>query len=120
MNLSEETEFLLQAHAAGICGAFFYDGIRIWRRVVGHGRFWISTEDILFWMVCAYKGFRLMYELDTGGLRWFAIMGGVVGVYLYKKIVSRFYVTNVSAMLVWVRNKLTAIVKLFRIKLCKR
>ena len=120
MQLSEETVFLLQAHAAGIRGAFFYDGIRILRRVIPHGRFWISTEDFLFWVICALEGFQIMYENDTGGLRWFAIFGGLVGIYLYKKILSRFYVTKVSALLVWVRNKLTAIVKLFRIKLCKR
>ena len=120
MNMSAETECLLQAHAAGIWGAFFYDGIRIFRRVIAHKRFWISTEDFIFWMLIALKGFQIMYENDTGGLRWFAILGGSMGVYLYKKIVSKFYVTKVSALLVMVRNKLTAILKLFRIKLCKR
>lgn len=120
MSLSSETIFLLQAFAAGIWGAFFYDGIRIFRRVISHGRFWISTEDFLFWVICTLKGFQIMYEQNTGGLRWFAVLGGVVGVYLYKKIISRFYVTNVSKLLCYVRNKLTQVLKMFRIKLCKR
>ena len=120
MNMSVETEFLLQAHAAGIWGAFFYDGIRIFRRVFAHKRFWISAEDFIFWMIIALKGFQIMYENDTGGLRWFAILGGSLGVYLYKKTISRFYVIKVSALLVMARNKLTAILKLFRINLSKR
>jgi len=120
MNLSEETVFLLQAHVAAIKGAFFYDSIRILRRLIPHSNFWVSTEDLLFWMICAREGFRIMYELDTGGLRWFAILGGVVGVYLYKKLISKFYVRRVSGLFLPVRNKLTAILKLFRINLCKR
>ena len=120
MNLSEETVFLLQAHVAGIRGAFFYDGFRILRRVIPHGNFSISLEDLIFWMICAREGFQIMYDLDTGGLRWFAILGGVVGVYLYKKIVSKFYVKKMSGLFLLVRNKLTAILKLFRINLCKR
>ena len=120
MTLSSETSFLLQAHAAGIWGAFFYDGIRIFRRVIPHRQFWVSTEDVLFWVICALKGFQIMYENETGGLRWFAILGGCFGVYLYKKLISRFYVSKVSALLLKVRNKLTALLKLFRINLCKR
>ena len=71
-------------------------------------------------MIIALKGFQIMYENDTGGLRWFAILGGSLGVYLYKKTISRFYVIKVSALLVMARNKLTAILKLFRINLSKR
>lgn len=120
MSLSSETVFLLQAFTAGIWGAFFYDAVRILRRVVPHGRFWISVEDFSFWMICALKGFQIMYEHDTGGLRWFAVLGGVVGVYLYKKSVSKLYVTYVSRLFCFVRNKLTQLAKMFRIKLCKR
>ena len=120
MTLSSETMFLLQAHAAGIRWAFFYDGIRILRRVIPHRQFWVSLEDVIFWIICALEGFWIMYENETGGLRWFAIMGGSFGVYLYKKLLGRFYVTSVSALLLKVRNKLTAILKLFRINLNKR
>ncbi len=120
MDLSNETMFLLQAHAAGIRWAFFYDGIRIWRRVIVHKQFWVSVEDSIFWMICALEGFWIMYENETGGLRWFAILGGCLGVCLYKKLLGKLYVEKVSALLLKVRNKLTAILKLFRINLCKR
>ena len=120
MSLSEETIFLLQAFVAGIQGAFFYDGIRILRRVIPHGRFWISAEDLLFWMICTLKGFQIMYEQDTGGLRWFAVLGGAVGIWLYKRMISRFYVTKIAGLLCYVRNKLTQMLKMFRMKLCKR
>ncbi|MBQ9123851.1 MAG: spore cortex biosynthesis protein YabQ [Lachnospiraceae bacterium] len=120
MKLSNETLFLLQAFTAGIWGAFFYDAIRIVRRVIPHRRFFVSLEDLAFWGICALRGLQIMYENNTGGLRWFAILGGGVGVYLYKKIISKFYVTNVSKALCVVRNKLTSMLKLIRIKLCKR
>lgn len=119
MTLSEETVFLLQAFAAGIWGAFFYDGIRIFRRVVSHSRFWVSTEDLLFWIVCTFRGLQIMYEHNTGGLRWFAILGGAIGIYLYKKLLSKYYVNKVSRLLCYIRNKLTQILKMFRIKVCK-
>ena len=51
----EETLFLYHAVLLGVFVAVIYDVIRIFRRVIKHNRFFISLEDILYWIFCAWE-----------------------------------------------------------------
>lgn len=94
-----ENEFLLHAFLMGIYVTFVYDILRILRRVFPHGGFFISLEDICFWIYCAVKVFLLMYHESNGTLRWFAVFGAIVGMLLYIKLASPFFVKYVSILL---------------------
>ena len=104
--MSEENVFLLYAFASGIFITFIYDLLRIWRRVVPHGGLLISLEDIAFWVFCAIHIFRLMHRESNGSLRWFAVMGALTGMLLYKKTVSGLLVHYMSLILCRVRDLL--------------
>lgn len=101
-----ENVFLLYSLGMGIFITFVYDILRIFRKVCAHNNILISLEDILFWMFCAIAVFYLMHEESNGTLRWFAVMGALVGMLLYKKTVSSFFVKWVSLglqkLLAWV------------------
>lgn len=94
--MTSENEFLLHALLMGIFITFVYDILRIFRRVIPHGKFAVSLEDILFWIYCAVRVFLLMHHESNGTLRWFAVFGALVGMLLYKKLVSGFLVKWVS------------------------
>lgn len=95
----EETLFLYHAVLLGVFVAVIYDIIRIFRRVVKHNRFFISLEDILYWVFCAWEVFYLLYKESSGVLRWFAILGIALGMFLYLISVSRFVVYFISKMI---------------------
>lgn len=97
--MENENVFLLYALLMGIFITFVYDILRIFRRVVPHGNFLISLEDIGFWIYCAAKVFVLMYHESNGTLRWFAVLGALVGMFVYKKLVSPFFVKYTSLLL---------------------
>ena len=97
--MENENVFLLYALLMGIFITFVYDILRIFRRVVPHGNFMVSLEDIGFWIYCAAKVFILMYHESNGTLRWFAVLGAMVGMFLYKKMVSSFFVKYASLVL---------------------
>lgn len=97
--MDNENVFLLYALLMGIFITFVYDILRIFRRVIPHGNRMISFEDMIFWMYCATKVFLLMYHESNGTLRWFAVLGALVGMLLYKKLVSSFFVKYVSLAL---------------------
>ena len=97
--MENENVFLLYALWMGIFITFVYDILRIFRRVVPHTNFWVSLEDIGFWIYCAAKVFLLMYHESDGTLRWFAVLGALVGMLAYKKLVSPFFVKYVSLVL---------------------
>ncbi len=107
--MANETLFLYYAFLMGIFITFVYDILRIFRRVIPHGNFWVSLEDIGFWIYCAAEVFLLMYHESDGTLRWFAIFGAMLGMIIYKKLVSPIFVKYVSLVLqkvVWILGKI--------------
>lgn len=113
--MENENVFLLYALLMGIFITFVYDILRIFRRVVPHGNLLISLEDIGFWIYCAAKVFMLMYHESNGTLRWFAVLGALVGMLAYKKLVSPFFVKYTSLVL----KKLFGILEKFGKFVCK-
>ncbi len=96
-----EGEFLLHSLIMGVFITFVYDILRIIRRVIPHGGFWVSVEDMVFWLYCGVEVFLLMYHESNGTLRWFAVIGAMTGMILYIKLVSSLFVKWVSAALGW-------------------
>ena len=113
--MANENSFLFYALLMGIFITFIYDILRIFRRVVPHGGFLVALEDIAFWIYCATEVFLLMYHESDGTLRWFAVMGAMLGMFSYKKLVSGSFVKYVSLLL---KKLLMLINKVFRV-LCK-
>lgn len=93
---AQENLFLFYSVIMGIYITFLYDLLRIGRRVITHNGFWVSVEDLAFWIYCAMKVFYLMHAESDGTLRWFAILGALLGMFLYKKTISPFFVKWVS------------------------
>lgn len=83
-----ENEFLLHSLIMGVFVTFVYDLLRIFRRVVRHGSFLVSLEDLAFWIYCGTEVFLLMYHESNGTLRWFSVIGAMTGILAYKKLVS--------------------------------
>ena len=97
--MANENSFLLYALLMGIFITFIYDIIRIFRRVVPHGSFLVALEDIAFWIYCAAEVFLLMYHESNGTLRWFAVLGAMMGMFSYKKLISTPFVKYISLLL---------------------
>ena len=94
--MASENEFLLHALLMGIFITFVYDILRILRRVIPHRAFVVSIEDRGCWLYCAEKVCLMMYHESDGNLRWFAVMGALAGMVLYKKLISPWFVKYVS------------------------
>ena len=74
-----------------LCGALItvvYDGLRIFRRIISHGNFWIGVEDFVFWMWTAIWIFSVLYRENDGNLRMYTMISMAIGMILYHKIVS--------------------------------
>lgn len=97
--MANENEFLLHALLMGIFITFVYDVIRIFRRVIPHNSFFVSMEDLGFWIYCGGSVFLLMYHESNGELRWFAIFGAIAGMLLYRKLISPPFVKYMSLIL---------------------
>ena len=109
----DENVFLVHAFFMGIYITFVYDLLRILRRVVPHNHFAVSVEDLGFWVYCAGKVFLLMHHESDGTLRWFAVLGALVGMLLYRKTAGALFVKYMSLILITIRDLLKKICKIF-------
>lgn len=105
----DENVFLAHAFFMGIYITFVYDLLRILRRVVPHSSFWVAVEDLAFWVYCAGKVFLLMHHESDGTLRWFAVLGALVGMLLYRKTIGALFVKYTALALIKVRDFLRRI-----------
>lgn len=96
--MADENVFMLYAICMGIFITFVYDLLRILRRVIPHNRFWVSVEDLGFWVFCAAEVFLLMYHESNGTLRWFAVLGALAGMAVYKRTISGILVKYTSLL----------------------
>lgn len=92
-----ENLFLVYSLAMGIFITFVYDLLRIFRRVIPHRNFFVSVEDLFFWCFCAVSVFLMMHRENNGTLRWFAVLGALAGMLVYKKTISSIFVKWTSA-----------------------
>lgn len=87
-----EWHFWLVSIATGAFMAFAYDVIRLFRRLIRHGRLAVDLEDILYWTACFGLSFTLLYYGNNGVIRFAAVLGAAVGMAVYAVTVGRFFV----------------------------
>ena len=114
-----EWNLLLQTIKLGIKLAFIYDGIRIFRILVHHKNILISLEDLFFWVYSTWIIFELQLEQSDGILRGFSILGMLLGMILYNKILGERLLLLAEKGIFLFKRQLTETGKMFKIKLCK-
>ena len=119
-----EARFMLEALCLGMILSALYDFIRIVRRVFPHGKALIGTEDFLYWMCNTYLIFRLLFKYNYGVIRWFAILGVIFGMLLYRAALGNRLVKLVSGCiskgLAWLSKPFQIIYKKVRQKRLKK
>lgn len=91
--LAEESAILVYAGILGLEMGLFYDLLRIFRRVWRCNFAVTALMDFLFWSFVAYRTFAIMHTYSNGTLRWFAVFGAMVVLYIYMKLFSKVFVT---------------------------
>lgn len=98
-DIMKEVIFLGHSFLMGVMITFVYDWFLIIRRLIKHNMFFISLEDLFFWVICAISMFAMLYRENSGTLRWFAVAGAFLGMLVYKKTISHFLIKTVSGIL---------------------
>lgn len=86
--MTGDTAFMCQSFVVGVLLTFTYDWLRVLRRAIPHKPVWVSLEDLFFWLIWGVAVFLWMYRISNGGMRWYAVAGAMLGIYLYKKLLS--------------------------------
>ena len=78
-----ELQFFGKALLYGAALAFYYEGLKVFRRLISHGTVWMALEDLAYWLICGFLIFRMLYRENSGAVRGFAVAAVVLGMLLY-------------------------------------
>ena len=98
-DIIQEVTFFLHSSVMGVVITFVYDWFLIFRKLLKHNILWISFEDFLFWAGCGIGVFYMLYRENNGVLRWFTVLGAMLGMILYKALVSKWFVHIMSTLI---------------------
>lgn len=91
-NIIADLDLWLVSIEAGICMAFAYDILRLFRRLVRHGRLAVDVEDLLYWVICFFASFTILYYGNNGVIRFVAVLGAALGMLFYSVTIGRIFV----------------------------
>ena len=101
-----ETNMMLMAAFWGMVLCFFYDVLRIFRRIIPRGVLLTGVEDILCWCVAAIVMFRFIYEENGGVIRAYLVFFMIVGMVLWEMAFGRWIVYYAAVCWQWTRKKI--------------
>lgn len=94
LGIEKELSVFLQAALAGNFVCLVYDAIRVLRRIIKHNLFWVSLEDIVFWIGTGIYLFVQIYQTSNGTIRWYFVVGvffgGIVTQFVVGKIAKKY------------------------------
>ena len=79
VGVEKELFIFLQAVLAGNMIYLAYSVIRVIRRLWKHNLFFVSIEDLLFWIATGVYLFIKMYQTSDGSIRWYFVIGVMFG-----------------------------------------
>ena len=82
-----------------------YDLLRFLRIVIPHRPFWTGVEDLGFWIYAGIMTFGLLYEMNEGTLRGYAIAVVLLGMILYDRICSRIWLKVLKNVRKYIKMK---------------
>lgn len=106
-----ECYFFLHAALTGIVLSNVYDILRIWRRVHSHGCMLVAVEDFFYWIGSALYIFYVLMKENNGIIRWFFIVGIVLGMAVYNLTIGPYIVKYMSKILKKILDVVNKILK---------
>lgn len=91
LGIEKELSVFLQATLAGNLVYLVYSAIRVLRRIIKHNLFFISLEDLFFWVGTGIYLFVEVYQNSNGSIRWYFVIGVLTG-----GIITHFIICKIT------------------------
>lgn len=91
--MNHELLFFFQSLMWGAMLLFFYDVLRIGRRLFPREAVYVSVEDLAYWLLSGVFLFGRMYQANEGRIRGYAVAAVILGMVVYSRTISTKFVS---------------------------
>lgn len=99
-----EVNFFLMSFLYGALLFLAYDILVILRNIIRHAKFVIAIEDIGFWITAGILIFCMMYFMNNGVIRYYAVISIILGMKSYQVFLGKYFVHIGSVFGLWVKK----------------
>ncbi len=119
--MNHELFFFFQSILWGVFLLFFYDLLRIGRRLFPRQALLVSLEDLAYWSLAGIFLFGKMYQANEGKIRGYSIIAVILGMTFYSCTISGKFVSMSVRILEIPLKFLISVEKrlLFAVRHCK-
>ena len=100
LGIGKELSVFLQGVFAGNFIYLVYSVIRVVRRLWKHNLFFVSLEDLIFWIGTGIYLFIKIYQTSDGTIRWYFVIGVLLG-----GLITHFIISQISKKYIAKRKK---------------
>lgn len=79
LGIEKEWSIFLVAILTGNQVYLVYAALCVFRRIIGHNLFWISVEDVVFWISTSIYLYICIFQTCNGSIRWYFVLGVLIG-----------------------------------------
>lgn len=90
IGIEKELAIFLQSILAGNLLYLFYLVLHLFRKLIRHSSFWISVEDLFYWMFVGVYVFLEMQKTCSGMIRWYFVVGLLGGSFITWFFIHKF------------------------------
>lgn len=101
-----QSRSFLAFFSCGLFAAALFDLMRILRKLITHNTFFITLEDIVFWLMTGAAAFIFLYRFQSGSLRLFLILGFFFGVLIWLTTLGRVFMGPLCRLLLYFKKQL--------------
>lgn len=83
----------------GFIMGILFDLIRIFRKLLKHSDLFVQLEDLVYWIICAFIGFYMLYINNYAAIRPFVFLGILLGGILYFTSLSLLFMKVATVLI---------------------
>lgn len=115
--VTEQSLLFLTAIQIGVFMGILFDLVRIFRKLIKHPNFLVQVEDMLYWVVCGFVGFYMLYICNYADVRPYIFIGIVLGGIFYFATFSIIFMKIATMVIFYVKAFIRKLIKLLLIPL---
>lgn len=98
VSTSGQVYVFLATVAAGVGTGLLFDLFRAWRMLLRPGNLSTGIGDLLFWLLVSVGVFLVIFTVNNGELRWFELLGIILGSLTYFLAFSHCCLKTITAL----------------------
>ena len=115
--VTDQSLLFLTAVQIGVFMGVLFDLVRIFRKLIKHPSFLVQIEDMLYWVVCGFVGFYMLYICNYADVRPYIFIGIILGGVFYFATFSILFMKIATKVIFYIRFFLKELIKLLLIPL---